>query len=409
MRNRFWVVTHFIIFIMNKTRFDLVYNRKKNENVELRVYFDRKTIVFISTDVRIQPQYWDAAKQAVKGSFTNSAHINAYLQKFRNKYEQMEMECLIKDIPFTKEYLQTTLRGDKPEAGRFVDYVREKLETEMRKRLFAPGTEKELRSFCNVIERFDRDFGAITLANFNKEKLTQLEIWLKANYNPATTRRKLIHFQKYVRLAVKDRKMRDNPFDDYTIQRVKTEQSRDAITADELRDIETLAASGQLPDDLQLVADRFLLSVYCGLRISDNADLRKTDIKKDDNGNMIIDRLTIKTHTRVILPLHTLFGGKPERIICKYMGTTLDEFVFPQLSDQKTNIKLKTLAALAGLRNLQLTFHIARHTCATMLAEKTGNPFTIMQILGHSDIKTSMEYIHNSYRAVVNSLSNVNW
>ena len=408
MRNRFSPVTHFIHYYMKKTRFDLVYNRKKNENIELRVYFDRKTSVFISTNVKIAPQYWDAAKQAVKGSFTNSAHINAYLQKLRNKYEQMEMDCIIKDIPFTKDFLQSILRGDKPDAGRFSDYVRAKLEIEMQQRMFAPGTERELRSFCNVIERFDRDFGVITFANFNKDKLTQLEIWLKSRYNPATTRRKLINFQKYVRLAVQDKKMRDNPFDDFTITRPKTEQKRDAINSDELQRIEALAESGELPPDLQLVADRFLLSCYCGLRISDNADLRQTDIAEDENGNMIIDRLTIKTKTRVILPLHHLFDGKPERIVGKYMTATRDT-IFPPLSDQKTNIKLKTLAALAGLRNLQLTFHIARHTCATMLAEKTGNPFTIMQILGHNDIKTSMGYIHNSYRAVVNSLNNVNW
>jgi len=393
---------------MKKAKFDLVHNRKKNDDIELCVYFDRKTRVFITTNLKIAPQYWDTAKQAVKGSFTNSAHINAYLQKFKNKYEQMEMDCMIKDIPFTRDFLKSALQGDKPEAGRFSDYVRAKLEIEMQQRMFAPGTERELRSFCNVIEMFDRDFGVLTFANFNKEKLLQLEIWLKSRYNPATTRRKLINFQKYVRLAVKDKKMRDNPFDDYTITRPKTEQKRDAITNEELHRIETLAESGNLLPDMQLVADRFLLSCYCGLRISDNADLRKTDITADENGEMIIDRLTIKTKTRVILPLHKLFDGKPEQIVRKYMDAPRDT-VFPPLSDQHTNQKLKILAVMAGLRNLQLTFHVARHTCATMLAEKTGNPFAIMQILGHSDIKTSMIYIHNSYRAVVNSLSNVKW
>lgn len=393
---------------MNKTRFDLVYNRKKNENVELRVYFDRKTSVFISTAVKLPAQYWDAVKQAVKGAFPNSAHINAYLQKFRNKYEQLEMDCLIKDIPFTKEFLQAALRGEKPEDGRFVDFVSEKIKIESAQKGFAYGTAKQRNSFCNMIERFENECGTLTFANFNTRRLTQLDIWLKANYAPETARKKITYIKKYTDMAVGEKKMKDNPFDGFKITRPKVVQKRESLTIDELNRIETLAESGELPPDLQLVVDRFLLSCYCGLRISDNADLRQTDIAEDENGNMIIDRLTIKTKTRVILPLHHLFDGKPERIVGKYMTATRDT-IFPPLSDQKTNIKLKTLAALAGLRNLQLTFHIARHTCATMLAEKTGNPFTIMQILGHNDIKTSMGYIHNSYRAVVNSLNNVKW
>lgn len=393
---------------MNKTRFDLVHNRKKNENVELRVYFDRKTSVFISTAVKLPAQYWDAAKQAVKGAFPNSAHINAYLQKFRSKYEQIEMDCLIKDIPFTKEFLQAALRGEKPEEGRLVDFIREKIRIESAQKDFTYATLKHRNSFCNMIERYEKDFGALTFANFDTRTLTQIDIWIKSQYAPETARKKIVYIKKYTEQAVKEKKMKENPFDDFTITRPKAEQKRESLTNEELRRIETLAESGSLLPDMQLVADRFLLSCYCGLRISDNADLRKTDITADENGEMIIDRLTIKTKTRIILPLHQLFNGKPERIVRKYMAEPRPT-VFPPLSDQHTNQKLKILAVMADLRNLQLTFHAARHTCATMLAEKTGNPFTIMQILGHSDIKTSMIYIHNSYRAVVNSLSNVKW
>ena len=401
---------------MKKAKYEFVYGRKKDDNIELYVYIDRKTKAYLSTKIKVKPQYWDDKKKAIRGSMPNSDYYNAYLQQFRNKIEQIEMECLIKGVPFNKEVLKNALDTGKPiekntpAPGRLADFVREKIETETAQKKFAPGTEKAMRSFCNIVDDFDKECGEITFANFDKDKLTQLDIWLKARYAPETARKKITYVKKYTDMAVKADKMPDNPFDDFQITRLKTEQKRDSLTAEELRRIETLAESGELPDDLQLVADRFLFSCYCGLRISDNADLRKTDVfdAVDEDGT-IVDRLTIKTKTRVILPLHKLFDGKPERIVRKYMGTTLDEFVFPQLSDQKTNIKLKTLAALAGLRNLQLTFHIARHTCATMLAEKTGNPFTIMQILGHSDIKTSMEYIHNSYRAVVNSLSNVNW
>jgi len=53
------------------------------------------------------------------------------------------------------------------------------------------------------------------------------------------------------------------------------------------------------------------------------------------------------------------------------------------------------LAEMAGI-DKHLTFHVARHTCASLLADISSNPFLIMEILGHADIQTSMGYIHAS-------------
>ena len=102
-----------------------------------------------------------------------------------------------------------------------------------------------------------------------------------------------------------------------------------------------------------------------------------------------------------------MFDGKATAIAQKYLAMHNDT-LFPKFSDQKINVKLKVLAGLAQIK-IPLTFHTARHTCATLLAEKTGNPFVIMQILGHSDIKTSMIYIHNSTSAVAGVLKGVKW
>ena len=396
---------------MKKANFEFVHNRKGNEMIELRVSFDRNTRTYISTKIKVPEKYWDSAKRAVKGSLVNSDNINAALQQMKAKYEAVEYDCIIRGDEFTKAVLTAAVQGGKPVQGGFLDFVREQLPIEAARKNYSYGTAKAMDSFCNAVAGFEREWGkTLTFSNFDKDALEAMDLWLKTKFAPETYRKRITYVKMYVELAVRQKKMKENPFADFTIRRTKPEQKRDALSFDDLARLETLAAGGTLEPTAQLVADRFLLSCYCGLRISDSADLRRTDITKDIEGNLVIDRTTIKTKTRIVLPLHELFGGKPEHIIYKYMSrNTGSEFVFPRLSDQKTNIYLKMIAGYAQLDKKSLSFHIARHTCATMLAELTGNPYVIMQILGHADIKMSMAYVHNSYAAVVRSLKNVRW
>lgn len=394
-----------------KAQFYYAHNRRRNNNlVELVVYFEHNVIKYISTGITVEPKYWNEKRQAVGNGLVNADNINMYLTQLKTKYEQVEYDCILHNVAFTKEYLDSYISG-RATRNSFADFCRNQLDKECATMSIAEGTQKMYRSIFNMLERFERETNySLTCATFNAQALFNLDIWIKKQYAPETARKKITYIKKYVDLAVKLKMIKQNPFADYKFARIKTEKKRDALTMTDIEKLETLAESGTLDATSQVVCDRFLLSCYCGLRISDNSDLRKTDIGKDANGCMIIDRNTIKQGTRVTLPLEKLFDGKPAQIIKKYLiSYPADSFVFPHLSDQKTNIKLKYISALAGIANSDISFHTARHTCATIIAEKTGNPFTVMQILGHTDIKISLVYIHNSYRAVVSSLNNIVW
>ena len=70
-----------------------------------------------------------------------------------------------------------------------------------------------------------------------------------------------------------------------------------------------------------------------------------------------------------------------------------------------TNYK-KTWAIAAGI-NKRMTFHVARHTNATLLLSLEVPIETVSKILGHSDIKTTRIYakvIDKSKRDAVNKL-----
>jgi integrase len=398
--------------VAQKARFDIIHSRRGDNKLELLINFGYSTRRYVAAKIEVPKSAWNAETQTVVQQYPNSDKINLYLLQLKSKYEAVELDCMAKGIPFSPESLNM---GLKIGSGSVVAYCREKIDIDIRRNLYAPGTVKHYMTFCNVLERFERQMDILlTFDILNKDMLVQLDIFYKGIYTSfETVRKQFVYLRKFARLAKDEGLLSHDPFAGFKVEKGReTKQTvRDALKFDELRRLEQIAADGWLDENTQLVLDRFLLSCYTGLRISDNADLRRTDITYDENGHLVIDRITLKTGIRVLLPLHYLFDGKGEEIVKKYLDNNKygSPYVFPQISDQKTNAKLKLLAAAAQIRNLGLSFHIARHTCATMLAEKTGNPYTIMQLLGHADIKISMTYIHNSYATVVNSLIGIKW
>lgn len=61
------------------------------------------------------------------------------------------------------------------------------------------------------------------------------------------------------------------------------------------------------------------------------------------------------------------------------------------LSNQKTNAYLKEIADICGIKK-NLTFHLARHTFATMSLSKGVSIESVSKMLGHTNIKTTQIY-----------------
>ena len=71
----------------------------------------------------------------------------------------------------------------------------------------------------------------------------------------------------------------------------------------------------------------------------------------------------------------------------KYSGKTYrDGKLFPMLTNQRTNSYLKEIADICGIKK-DLTFHMARHTFATMSLSKGVSMETVSKMLGHTNIK----------------------
>lgn len=65
-----------------------------------------------------------------------------------------------------------------------------------------------------------------------------------------------------------------------------------------------------------------------------------------------------------------------------------------RLSDSHIEHMVHRLAKKAGISGVRCSPHTLRHTFATNYIRNGGDPFSLQQLLGHSDIKTVMIYVH---------------
>ncbi len=99
-----------------------------------------------------------------------------------------------------------------------------------------------------------------------------------------------------------------------------------------------------------------------------------------------------------------------EELIEKYKGdirANQTETFFPVISNQKLNSYLKEIADVCGIKK-NLTFHMARHTFATMVTLTNGVPIeTVSKLLGHIKLTTTQIYAKVIERKVSDDMNNL--
>lgn len=183
--------------------------------------------------------------------------------------------------------------------------------------------------------------------------------------------------------AVREDMIRKNPMSLLTVaERIrKPESNREYLTRDELRRL--ISVSGQNIREGDDVA-AFLFCCLCGLRYSDVVALKWRDIKEKDNGREISITM-IKTQRPVAVPL-----SKQASSILPPKGAP-DNNVFSFPSYGITLRRLKKSATAAGIGK-KVTFHVSRHTFATMMITAGADLYTISKLIGHTDIRTTQIY-----------------
>ena len=163
--------------------------------------------------------------------------------------------------------------------------------------------------------------------------------------------------------------------------KVRQEPSRrEYLTLDELKTLINTECRHEI------VKRAFLFSCLCGLRVSDIRKLRWCDLQRS-GGRVRIEITMQKTKEPLYLPISDeALKWLPER------GEANDsDFIFPLTHEGTVNDTLQHWAKVAGITK-HISFHVARHTHATMMLTLGADLYTVSKLLGHKNIATTQIY-----------------
>ena len=364
-----------------KIRYRLVYNRKKCLNamgealVQIEAYKDGHKAYF-STNIYVKPCEW--AGHEVVGRH-DAAALNGMLAEGLVKLQNIEVMVWRCGAQPTLQHLRNGWRS-KAESVNLLSFAEEVIGKSGREK----STKENLLNTARLFQRFH----PCQLHELCYPVLKDFEQYLRERGNCQNTIVKHFHhLRTIVAEAVRQGMLpRDAvPFEHFQLH---TER-REHITLSG-RELKRIARVDLHPK----VRDAFLFCCHTGLRYSDYVRLQDKHFVRHGK-EMWIELRMKKTRQMVRLPVNQL---------SRLLGEMGEHPAIP--SNSITNIQLKAIAEKAHVKK-RLTFHVARHTFATMLLSK-GVPITTVQVLlGHSNVRTTLCYAEVKQSTILDDLRRV--
>lgn len=204
--------------------------------------------------------------------------------------------------------------------------------------------------------------------------------------------------RKQLHLAVRDGIILKSPAD--SVRNIPMPESQKSpLSLHDLKKLSKIKISGTLGSE---VKKAFLFSCCTGLRISDLRGLRWSMIFENGENTFWLRKIQKKTGHIVTIPLNEnavkilmalnpdFFAGPSSNSPRAFKESF--EAIFPLLASTKTNTNqyLKKWGEQANIPHV--SWHTARHTFATLALENGAELRTVSELLGHTDIATTLRY-----------------
>jgi|GEM_PF-1161935 len=147
-----------------------------------------------------------------------------------------------------------------------------------------------------------------------------------------------------------------------------------------------------------------LLALFCGLRISEVCNLKKTDIDLETEkvivreGKGSKDRVVmLPTTMKPLLEKWFRLQTESEYVISTSFGNQYAPNILSLRFRSylvKAGLSIKTFKTEIGQQRYAYSFHTLRHTYATYLLEKGVDLYYVQRSLGHVDIHTTQIYAY---------------
>ena len=372
---------------MRKNLVDVIFDRRKIAHtkgygfLEVRVYLGRSGRKYINV-ARCKPEEWEALAAS-----QTTTDIIKRCECILTAMEVLEEEMTIDNFNFHYSGEMKKPKDVAPQEKRdvvdsskksFIRYMEFALEDEELRH----GSWKNKRVVIDAVKRYGKlnTYGDLTPA-----RIMDFDNWLHDGTRSDVTcsgYHKKIH--KWVRQLVEAEEIDRDPYSRVTIKRGRSKE-RNPLTENELMKLRDFPFSGKL----ERVRDLFIFSAYTGLAYVDTQVFNFEQMTILRDGLYYVDGSRVKTGTRFFTPIL----APAMEVLKKY------DFKLPHISNQKANDYLHVIEAQLGLIH-SLTFHMRRHTFATLALSHDVPIENVARMLGHQDIKTTQIYAKVLYSTI---------
>lgn len=297
---------------------------------------------------------FDPVKQVVKRTDPDNFRKNALILKAKTKAGDIAYNYLLNDknLPldeFTRAY--TNDNYGSVSFYEYIEYLIVKRDSEL-----SPDT---LDYYSKQLSKLKRFRPSLTFSEVNETFILDYKEYMIRNLKntPITWNKGLEFIKRICNQAYKEGKLKDNPFKNLQINRLKGNYGH--LTVDELKALDKLYQEKTLAANLQNVLRYFLFACFTAMRYRDVTDLRFVNLKYQADAPYL-DFVQHKTKKHTLIPL---IDQAKELIPNKEFD---QQRIFKVKTNQDTNRKLKEIMDKAKISK-RITFHSARHTCSNAL------------------------------------------
>lgn len=268
---------------------------------------------------------------------------------------------------------------------------------------FSPGHMVKSKA---IIQEFLDTYGNLAIERFTPEFLTKFQqAELRKGLQAATVNRKTEVCTAILNFAVKQRRIPFNPVTGFR-KLVRSQKEMEFWSQEEARDFLSHVSDKYQqgsPDRWAYVAYMLALNTglrageIWGLKVSDINDAQKTITVKRQFNRVSLDFAPTKSKKPRVVPCNQALLSELRHLIQTSRLSNQDtifrnEKGKPVCHDNFTDRNFqKDLKSWGGK---MIRFHDLRHTATTLLIASGVDIKTVKEICGHSDIATTMNYVH---------------
>ena len=377
-----------------RSTFNILFYLKKNSvkktgyaPLMVRITINGESAPF-SLKAEAKPDDWDTKAGRLRGRTKEANDLNSCIDDVRAKIRKHYRELCDRESVVTAAMVRDAFLGFNTHRDTLLclfDHFNENLKTTVEKQISIVTYQKYVISRNSLYEFLQkRNREDIYLKDISPEFISDYErfLFVDYGYRRNTVMMSMHRFKRIIAMAHDNGWISINPFASYKFQFEATD--RGYLSEEELMNLMKHPVECS---KMEMARDVFVFSCFTGLSYVDLKGLRDEHIQRSFDGQIWIMIKRQKTSVQSNIPLLPI----PRQILEKYSGKCNNGMLLPVPKNEKGNARLKKFGEQCGIAT-KVTFHLARHTFATLMLAKGVTIETVSKMLGHTNINTTQKY-----------------